>query len=590
MLRRRALSQLGVGGERRAMARRLVVGVMAIAALASTSPGAVIQDDGVAVGATPKAFGIFDWGVVGGYFLLLAISGWWFSRREPSGAKEYFLAGRQMPVWAVAISVVATATSAATFLGAPEEAYGGDLTYLSTNIGSVLAVIIVAAFFIPAFYKARVTTVYDLLSERFGPGARSGASWAFLIGRVMASGARLFIGAIPLSLILFRHSEPWAVVGSIWVLVCVGILYTLVGGIRSVIWTDVVQTAVFVSAVLAAAWLLLDRIPLSVPEIYRELASTPVGTGSKLTILKTGLGAGNGPLGIDFSQAYTLATAVTGFMLLMVAAYGTDHDLAQRMLTCRTSAQGSRSALLAIAVNLPVVAIFMVIGLLLHILYKRPDLMAGAAPGYTPEAGREVFLTFILREMPPGLTGLMMAGLFATGLGSFNSALNAMSAAFVNDCYTRLRPGRSDRHYLIAGRWAMLGWGCVLGSFASFCVYWQQASHETLIRFALNVMTFAYAGLLGVFLTAIFTRRGSSRSAIAALVTGFVVVAMAQPWLWKQWTARVWPSVSETKLAFPWVLVAGACAATAVCLMGKGRRKPEHETTLTREGESQVSP
>lgn len=517
--------------------------------------------------ADGKAFEPLDWAVLIGYFAMIAGTGWAFSRREVSGAREYFLAGRQMPMWAVAISVLATATSAATFIGAPQEAYEGDLTYLSTNIGMFIAVGVVAVFFIPAFYRANVTTVYDLLEVRFGPHAKVAASVTFLMGRVFASGARLFMAGIPLSLILFRDTTAPHLVLAIGVLSVVAILYTLVGGIRSIIWTDVIQTIVFVGAAGAALAVILHRVPVSLGAIMDELARTQVKGVSKLTVINTS---------VNFAQPYTLASVILGFSLLGLASYGTDHDLAQRMLTCRSAIKGSQSVIVAIVLNLPIVLLFMTLGLVLHVLYQRPDLMGAAAPGYTPEDGRQVFLTFILREMPAGMSGLMMAGLFAAGLGSTLSAINAMSAAYVNDVHRRLDPGRDDRHYLRVGRWAVVGWGLVLGGFASVCVFWQEGSGQTLLQFALNVMTFAYAGLLGVFFTAIFTRRGNGMSAIAALVVGFLTVVSMQKDVRAKWGGVLSSEFASATIAFPWILLAGTVLATTVCLLGPpARRGPE---------------
>lgn len=520
-----------------------------------------------------KTFQTADWVVLGGYFALIALTGWWFSRRKTSGTHDYFLANRSMPVWAVSISVLATATSAATFIGAPEEAYKGDLTYLSTTIGGLLSIALVAMFFIPAFYRHNVTTVYDLLKIRYGESSRLAASWAFLVGRVFASGSRLFMAAIPLSLILFRDVAHHHLLGAIAVLVAAGVLYTLAGGIRSIIWTDVIQTSVFVGAAAIALSMLVSRIPLGLPEMIDVLRATPspVGEGSKLTVIRTGLGG----TGFDLSNTYTLLTAVTGFMLLGVGSYGTDHDLAQRMLTCRSAARGSMSAVIAILISLPVVAIFMSIGLLLYIFYQRPDIMGDASPGLPPTKGREIFLSFILNEMPSGMSGLMMAGLFAAGLGSFNSALNAMAAAFINDVYRRARPEKSERHYLAAGRWAVAGWGLILGVFAGICVYWQAASGQTLIKFALSVMSFAYAGLVGVYFAALFTKRGNNTSVIAALLVGFDIVLWMQGNVWEVWTDFTpWTRTHLRPLfiAFPWQLTIGATAAFLVCISGMKSR------------------
>jgi SSS family solute:Na+ symporter len=385
-------------------------------------------------------FAAVDWVVLGAYFALLLVTGVVLARRTPSGSAEYFLAGRQMPVWAVALSVLATSLSAATFIGGPQQAYVGNLTYLSASLGSLLAIAVVALFFVPAFYRANVSTVYELLELRFGVGAKRAASAMFMVGRVFASGARVFIVAIPASMIVFGDDEPAHMVLAIAVLSAVAILYTLVGGIRSIIWTDVIQTCVFVGAAAAAAGVLLWRIPLGPAGLAAALSDSPGPNGtSKITLLS---------FSTDPAVSYTLFTAIIGFTLLNLGAYGTDHDLVQRMLTCRSAVRGSWSAVLGVLVGLPVTALFMTLGLLLYVFYQRPDLMGAAAPAYPAPEGKEVFLAFILREMPPGMPGVMMAGLFAAGIGSLNSALNAMSATFLNDFYRPLRPDRDERHYL----------------------------------------------------------------------------------------------------------------------------------------------
>lgn len=514
-----------------------------------------------AAGNTPGGLSIIDWGVLIAYFALVGWTGWWFSRREVSGAREYFLANRQMPMWAVAISVLATSTSAATFIGSPEEGYARNLTYLSTNIGGIIAVIIVATFFIPAFYKYNVTTVYDLLEIRFGHRAKQASSWMFMIGRVLASGARLFMAAIPLSLILFRETRDSQLIGAIAVLTIVGVLYTLVGGIRSIIYTDVIQAAVFLAAAAAAVIVLLVKIPVPIGELWHALGNATLADGTpKTTLIKT-----TG----DPGGVYTLLTAVTGFMLLGLASYGTDHDLAQRMLTCKSAIKGSQSVLVAIALNLPMQMLFLLIGLMLYVFYQRPDLMGGNG-GVPPTNSSEVFVHFILTHMPTGMAGLMMAGLFAAGLGSFNSALNAMSATFVSDIYHRIVPGKSERHYMIVGRWAVAAWGVVLAGFACLCVVWQRSSGETLISFALGVMTYAYAGLLAVFLAALFTKRGNGVTVLAALATGTLTILAMQPWARARWAPKIGAdSFATMSIAWPWYLTIATVLAFIVCCLGK---------------------
>jgi SSS family transporter len=557
-----------------------------------------------------------DWLVVGGYLLIMLASGVWFARREPSGAGEYFLANRRMPAWAVAFSVIASSLSVATFIGVPESVYKGNMTFMSTTIGSLIAVAVVAGFFIPAFYRANVTTVYGLLEQRFGPATKQAASAAFMVGRLFASGSRVYIAAIPLAMVLFgaeAEKSPAHLMAAIGLLSFVAVAYTLIGGIASVIWTDVLQTLVLVGAALGAVFVLLHHIDLPLGDIWQHLQEPLADGTTKTTLAQAGLERGKPWLGFDASQNYTLLTAIFGFSLINMAAYGTDHDLAQRMLTCKSPLKGSRSAWTAILMSLPITMIFMTIGALLFVFYKTGASARGAAPAAEFAGGRQVFPAFILGEMPAGLKGLMLAGLFAAGLGSLNSAINAMAATFVSDFYIPLTARRagvcgkcgfnrvglapdsvcpecgaasiartSDRHYLMVSRLATVGWGVGVGGFAVLCIYWRRANPQTtLIDFALQVMTFAYAGLLAVFLTAIFTRRGSTRSSLAALLVGFGAIAAMQSWSTViGWISPLVSAEGESlvalKLAYPWQMLIATCLAFGVCCLGKPTGRQMH--------------
>jgi SSS family transporter len=533
-----------------------------------------------------------DWLVLLGYLAVVVVTGVVFSRRGQRDTDDYFLAGRRMPAWAVACSIVATAISAATFIGLPAQSYAGDLTFLSASIGQVLAAVVVAAFFLPAFYRHNVSTVYQLLGTRFGEPARLIASGMFLLGRVFADGARVYIAAIAAAMIVFGEPaegqlvEPGHLLVGIAALMAVGVGYTLVGGIASVIWTNVVQAGVFLLAIAATLVLLWARIPLGLGQVVDVLSDPGPGEASKLTVLNVGLQPGSAWLGFDPSQSYTLVTALGCFTLFNMAAYGTDHELAQRMLTCSSPGKGGRSLIGAILMSVPFTALFLLIGLLLYV-YHRGLAAAGAgggAPVATVDAAPSVFLRFMLRQMPAGVLGLSLAGLFAAALSSINSSLNAMAATLVTDFYKPWRPGREERDYLRVGRAAVVGWGVVQTLFAGLCVYWQRHSGQTLIDFALGVMTFAYSGLLGVFLTAIFTRRGSSGSAVAAMLGGFLVVLWLQPGVWQGvWSqVVVWAeamglggdwarSAGALRLAYPWRMAVATGVSFVVACSGRPR-------------------
>ncbi|TVS07934.1 MAG: sodium:solute symporter [Phycisphaerales bacterium] len=539
---------------------------------------------------TPGGFGILDVIVLGLYFLVLVATGVWFSMRKNRNTEDYFLGGRKMPVWAVAVSVLATSLSAATFIGGPQQAYAGNLTYLATNIGMILAALVIGLLFIPAFYRHHVATVYELIGKRCGPAGVVATSGAFLLGRIMASGARIYIVAIPAALIMFGAQPEEAIPDShllmaIGALVVVGIVYTLVGGVASVIWTDVVQMLVFMVAIGAAVFVLFSQIPVPTSEIVSTLREARVGEDgpSKLTVFDTRM---------DWGSSFTLWASIFAFTLWGVAAYGTDQDMVQRMLTCKSAARGSWSVISANIIAVPVVGVFMGVGLLLYIFYDRPDIMGENAPDYEVYDSARIFLSFVLREMPAGLTGLMLAGLFAAGLSSLNSGLNSMSSTVVNDFYRRIAPKKSEKHYLFVGRLGVVFWGLVLGGFAGLCIYWQRSSEEQLIDFALGVMAFAYAGMVAVFLTVICTKRGSSASVIAALIVGIGATLVLQPWF-ANWAlgnfasglppafADPWRTLAND-VAFPWRFMIAAALSLIVCMLGRATdnpvSKPEPET------------
>lgn len=530
-------------------------------------------------------FALVDWSILAVYMCVVVALGLWAGHKRRQG-DDFFLAGRSMPMWAVAVSVLATAQSAATFVGGPQQAYTGNLTYLASNIGPILAALVVAFCFIPAFYRRNVTSVYELIGSDLGAPAQRMASVMFMTGRVFASGARLYIVALPFSLVAFGNIHPQQLITSIAIVAVTAMVYATIGGIRAVIWTDVLQVVVYVTCITIALLMLWQRIPLSAGGMIDTLRTAD--DGNKLLLLDWRL---------DLSAPYSVWAIVIGLTLFNIAAYGTDQDLTQRMLTCRTRRQAGWSVLTATLLGLPVVFIFLLMGLLLFIYYGRPDVMGDAAPGYAVEDTRRVFLSFIFNEMPTGVRGLMMAGLFAAAMSSMDSALNAMSATTIADFVRPWRRRRNadaanDRTERRLSRAASVFWALMIAAFACVCVAWNRAAQQTLIDFALGVMTYAYSGLLGVFLTLLFSRRGNAHSAIAAMVAGFMVVFTLDSSLWTNIIAprgdlpvigALIDAAANTRavvlqasgldhLAFAWRLTIATCVATIICHLG--RRPP----------------
>ncbi len=506
-------------------------------------------------------FTFMDWLVVVAYLGVVVVIGGMASRRHEQG-DDFFLAGRSMPVWAVAVSTLATAVSAATFIGGPQQGFRGDLSYLTFKFAGLAAFIIVGFVFLPAIFRAGTPSVYGLITQRFGTSAGGSAAAMFGIGRLLASGARLFMTAIPFSLVAFGDATGGSLAVAIVLVAAAACVYTMLGGVRAVIWTDVLQACVLVGTVSVAVWLLWGTVDMPVAEAVDRMEAA-----GKLNMIDWSL---------SWTNPYTVWGAAIGMTLFLVAAYGTDQDLAQRLLTCRTPGRAAWAGILSNLIGWPVTFLFLALGVLLWLESETHGPIISAV---APEGDRDVFLHFILRDMPTGLRGLMMAGLFAAAMSSLDSALNALAASTTSDIIRpwRTASGRSamsPQRETTMARWIIAGWAAALTLFAMLCAFWQSASGETLLDFALGVMVFAYAGLLGVFLTALLTPRGNTTSAVAAMLVGLLAVLLLQPFAWNVWMPLF--DDSDTALpppAFPWRMAIATCLAFGVCVLGR-RVKP----------------
>ena len=501
---------------------------------------------------------------------VMVIIGVAVSRRQ-TDTRYFFLAGRSMPAWAVSLSVLATALSAATFIGAPQIAFDGDLTYLITNIGSVISAFIIAFLFVPPIYRAGTITIYGYLGQRYGTAARSAAGVMFLLGRLLSSGARLFMAGIGFALMLYGDAGTDQLVFAVVLLGVIGTAYTIFGGIRAVIWTDALQITVMVVAALCSIWMLLRAIPAPVGEIVAALRDAD-GV-NKLRLVNTEFAPGN---------AYTLWAGVFAMTVVGVSTHGVDQDMAQRVMTSRSPLQGGLALISSIIIGIPVVLIFMVIGLLLFVFYQRPDIMGAAAPQDIIEDTRRVFPQFVLHHLPVGLRGLTMAGLIAAAMSTFDSAINAMASCLVADVYAPWRAWRGNKETddeaampnLAGSRLAVGVMGAALTGFAVAAIYMQERGGDLLINFALGVMAFALAPLLGVFCAALFTRRGNAHSVLTAFAVGIVTVLLLQPYMLPAWTGL--------SIAWPWWWVIASPLCFLVCAAGAPRNsavEPEGYTS-----------
>jgi SSS family transporter len=497
-----------------------------------------------------SSFSTIDWILFASYFLILILTSVLLSKTKIKTSRAYFTGDRSMPMLAVAISVLATSQSAATFLGGPEYSFNYDLTFLGLYFSAFLAVIFVAKILVPKFYSINAITVYEYLEYRYSLNAKRYAGVMFLVGRLFASGARLYIGALAISMILFSDIEVIHVAISIIILVLGALGYTYFGGVKSVILSDVIQAITYIGAGIAVAIYLYYSLNIDFSSMISLLDSE-----NKLRVID-----------LSLDGKFSIWALLSGWLLLNIAAYGLDQDMTQRVLTCKDKKEGERSLIYSIIFTIPVVMLFLFIGLELYIFYMHPEISGFRDSCIDKKFDGNsitIFMLYILNEMPEGLRGLVTVGAIAAALSSTNSVLSAMASVAVEDIY---RPwlaskDKDEAHFLKVSRLMVAIFAILLSIMAMISYYWQQYTQLPLLNFALGVMAFAYASLLGVYGAGIFTNRGNEKSVLFALIGGFLTVLLLQEY------------IIGIKVNFSIQMIAGTMVSFGIMMLGKDKSK-----------------
>lgn len=527
------------------------------------------------------------------YFGLIFSIG--FSQRSKSGSMEGFALGdRQIAWWAVLASILAAEISAGTFFGAPGEGYAlRNFTYIQLIVGYLLARVVVSAVFIPAYYRHGVVSIYEFLGLRFGPVTHRVSSGVFLVTRLLASGTRLWVPTMLLVLIwhlqhpqqaISPSTEFWLTAVALLLVTFATAIYTTVGGIRAVIWTDVIQIVVLICALGFSLMYLLGHIPGG------WSGATQMLTGPKDLMvwdwgIEKGAGFWSNVKGV-LEQEYTVWAAFLGSTFVTMATHGTDQDMVQRMLTAKNKRQSAVATILSGLADVPITLVVLGIGILLYVFYLQvPDpLMPRNAEGVV--SSNKVFPHFVLTVMPAGLRGLVIAGVLATTMGSLSTALNSLATSYVKDFHFRWFGEPPDEK----GKVRVLRFGTVLFAVllitVALATAWVSAHNPKLriLPIILGIFGYTYGSLLGVFMVGLFTKtRGNDRGNVIAMVVGFLVVAylsgldsdvcalLGAKGLWRP----DWMPVIE----FPWRIMFGTITTflIAVCF-----RTPASQRELSR--------
>ena len=467
--------------------------------------------------------------VVGLYFLVTLGIGIWATRSQTT-AGDYFLGARNLPAWAILLSIVATETSALTVISVPGIGARGDMTFLQLTFGFLIGRIGVAVWLLPGYFRGNQETAYARLESRFGTPTRRMVSVVFLITRFLGDGVRIFAGAIPLALL-----TGWSIPTAIIAMGGVTLVYTWFGGLKAVVWADVVQLAVYLTGGVAAlliAWELAGGA---------QNAFSAAWAAGKLRIVDTGL---------NFGIPYTLAGGIVGGAMLSAASHGTDHLIVQRLLATRSLA-AARVALIGSG-------LVVIVQFLLFLLVGVAIWAAGLAP--TGMAADQIFPRFILDHLPTGLAGLVVAGILAAAMSTISSSINALASSMTHDLYAGWSGRRDPAHLLRVGKIFSAVWGLSLIGGALFFYLYATGTDTPVVVLALSIASITYGALLGTYLLAGWPRALGRDivGAVSVTVVVMLLVVFAEPL--SAHSAFGWLAPAG-ELAWPWYVPLGTILA-----------------------------
>src|SRR5215467_8090021 len=462
--------------------------------------------------------------IIFGYLIGIVLFGTWFGRKQETTA-DYFLGDRSVPWWAVAFSIVATETSTITFISIPGIAFarGGNFGFLQLVFGYLLGRVVISILFIPSYFRGELLTVYQLLDQRFGGKIKMVAASLFVVMRNIADGIRLLLTAIVLAAV-YAAFQPAAnpgiiIVASIILIGLAMIIFTYFGGMEAVIWVEVVQLGIYIAGAVAAAVVLISYINGGLGTV--NSLATQFGKYSIFDFT------------LDHTRTFTFWSGLIGGCFLTMSTHGTDQYLVQRYLCTDRPRRATVALLTSGAIVLAQFIGFLFIGVLLFAFYHPftdPAYATAASTAFPFTVSDRVFPDFITKYMPTGLSGLVVAAIFAAAM---SSSLNSIAATAVNDLYKPFRPNRDDKHYLRVSHVLTLVWGIV-----QIAVAW--AFHSTQVSAlnqALSIASLINGPILGVFLVGTFLRRVSQPPALIGMLVStalmlYVFFGTNIAWTW----------------------------------------------------------
>jgi SSS family transporter len=453
-------------------------------------------------------FTLGDWIVIVAYLGAMIALGLWFGRDQHT-TRDYFLGGRDLPWWGIGASIVATETSALTIIGVPAIAYGGNLMFIQMIVGYVIARIILAIVLVPHYMKGEIYSPYQLLEQHLGRGARRLAGGFFLFLEPLSAGVRVFVACIPIRLMLGEQVcslgglvDP--ILGAIFLFVFLSLIYTYIGGMKAVVWTDAIQMVLFIAGGLYA----LFYIPTLIDGGW-SAALTEAGNAGKLAWFNP-----------DFtlSAPFNIWMGIVGGTVLVLSSHGADQLIVQRVLACRDLAAGRKALVFSAVVIFPLFLVFLFVGVMLWVFYQHHPFqipLPESRPGI--KSNDFIFPIFIVTEMPSPMRGFLIVAILSAAMSSISSAISALASVSTMDFLKPLWPGRDEAWFVRFSKHSTVVWACVL-----IFVAWLTREVTFVLNAAFSLRGLTSGALLGGLILALFARRVGVRAAVIGMITSFV--------------------------------------------------------------------
>jgi solute:Na+ symporter, SSS family len=510
-------------------------------------------------------FNAADWWVIGIYLLGIIGLGLWFGK-DQHNTRDYFLGSKNIPWWGIGLSIVAAETSALTIISVPAMAYGGDLAFLQIIIGYVIARILLAIVMVPHYLKGEIYSPYQLLENAFGPPARRMAGGFFLLSETLAAGVRVYVASIPIKLMLgdkvlgLGTGDP--ILGAILLFVLLSLVYTYIGGVKAVIWTDAVQFGLFMVGGLFTLCYIPTLLDGGLATVWAK-----AGAAGKLHFF-------NGEFG--WSLPFNIWMGIIGGTFVVLSSHGAEQLIVQRVLACGTVADGRKALALSAVVIFPLFLVFLLVGVMLWVYYQQypmaipiPEIKAGSGI----KANDYIYPIFIMTAVPHVVKGFLIVAILSAAMSSVSSALTALASVSTMDFVKPMsKSRRSEGFYLRFSKVSTVAWAVLLILVASL-----SREVEYVLNAAFSLRGLTSGALLGGLMLAVYWRKGQALPVVLGAFVSLGVMICLSRFSWE--TVNAAGKVAEVSLAWPWYTLIGTAVMVSVAWLARSMQgKTQIET------------